>query len=274
MPFISQTGFDAKSNKIINVAAAVNPNDVPNFGQLSAAIQGVSWHAPVQAAATTNVATLSGLTAVDGITPVSGVTRILLTAQTTASQNGLWVANSGAWTRPADSTSGSTTAIANGHVVEVGAGGTSNGNTLWRVTTQGAITVDTTATTWSQIPTSAGQTYSAGSGLALTASTFSVNADGTSIIADGTSTRVNPAWSALPGRYANYLPAIAASSSATITHGLGSIDIEWSFQDLTGGAGTGFPTSYDVSQITTTTMVVTTGANAVAASTVRIAVWR
>lgn len=48
-----------------------------------------------------NVASLSGLLVIDGYQTVAG-DRVLLTAQSTASQNGVWVAASGAWTRPAD----------------------------------------------------------------------------------------------------------------------------------------------------------------------------
>lgn len=46
---------------------------------------------------------LSGLTAIDGVTPVAN-DRILLVGQSDATQNGVWLAASGAWTRPADFT--------------------------------------------------------------------------------------------------------------------------------------------------------------------------
>ena len=55
---------------------------------------------PVDIVLTSNDS-LSGLTARDGVTPVAG-TRVLATAQTTASQNGVYSAASGAWTRTAD----------------------------------------------------------------------------------------------------------------------------------------------------------------------------
>lgn len=45
--------------------------------------------------------TLSGLAARDGVTP-SGGQRVLVTAQTTAAQNGIYLANAGAWTRATD----------------------------------------------------------------------------------------------------------------------------------------------------------------------------
>ena len=47
------------------------------------------------AASTANIASLSGFGAVDGVTPVDGSV-LLLKNQSTTSQNGLWVAHSGA----------------------------------------------------------------------------------------------------------------------------------------------------------------------------------
>jgi phage-related tail fiber protein len=49
---------------------------------------------------TANVATLSGLLTVDGVTLLAGDT-VLLTGQTTASQNGLYTASATAWARTA-----------------------------------------------------------------------------------------------------------------------------------------------------------------------------
>jgi hypothetical protein len=80
--------------------------------------------------------------------------RVLLAAQTTTSQRGLWVWNSAAtpMTRPADSPTGNTGAIVAGTVVEAFDGTT---RTLYMQTatgtgTNGAIIVDTDAQSWSQ----------------------------------------------------------------------------------------------------------------------------
>lgn len=54
------------------------------------------------ACASTAQRTLSGTTAIDGVSLTSGVTRVLLKNQTNAAENGVWVANSGAWTRATD----------------------------------------------------------------------------------------------------------------------------------------------------------------------------
>lgn len=83
---------------------------------------------------------LSGLAAIDGVTPVAG-DRILVIAQTTASQNGVWVAASGAWTRATDADA--VGEIAKKDVWFVTAGG--NANTSWVCRTSGTITPGTTS---------------------------------------------------------------------------------------------------------------------------------
>jgi hypothetical protein len=54
----------------------------------------------VTVVATTNIATLSGEQTIDGV--LTSASRVLLTGQTTASQNGIWVTAGGAWTRSSD----------------------------------------------------------------------------------------------------------------------------------------------------------------------------
>src|SRR5436853_3311600 len=49
--------------------------------------------------ATSNL-TLSGAQTVDGVLGTAGTTLVLATAQSTGSQNGPWIMQSGAWTRP------------------------------------------------------------------------------------------------------------------------------------------------------------------------------
>lgn len=100
----------------------------------------------VMAVAVTNVASLSTSTpVVDGYSLLTG-DYVLLTAQSTASQNGIWqVPASGAWTRPA--------AFPSGGVVyglrTVAMNGAIYANSAWNLTTPAAgITIDTTAQVW------------------------------------------------------------------------------------------------------------------------------
>lgn len=99
---------------------------------------------PVAAVATANVSSLSGLQTIDGYTLLAG-DRVLLVGQTTASQNGVYTAASGAWTdaRASDGMSfGAVYAVQNGTV---------NDNNLFMITNNGTITIGTTAITFARI---------------------------------------------------------------------------------------------------------------------------
>ncbi len=98
-----------------------------------------------KAVATSNI-TLSGLQTIDGYTTLAS-DLVLCTGQTTASQNGPWLAASGSWTRPHEYNTGAS--LTGGRTVSV-ANGTVNAGTSWLLTTAAPITVDTTATTWTQ----------------------------------------------------------------------------------------------------------------------------
>lgn len=57
---------------------------------------------PVRGMSTTNIASLSGTTTVDTSVSLIVNDRVLLTGQSTASENGVWVVKAGAWVRPED----------------------------------------------------------------------------------------------------------------------------------------------------------------------------
>jgi hypothetical protein len=116
---------------------------------------GLKWAAggPVLAATTANI-TLSGLQTIDGFAVVDGG-RVLVKNQTTASQNGVYTASTGAWTKvTADSVQGTMVFVENG-------------------TTQNDWTFQaTTATTW--VATSKVDTILAGTSLTKSGNTISV----------------------------------------------------------------------------------------------------
>ena len=88
------------SNKITNLATPTAANDATNKAYVDAAINGLSWKSPVVVATTANI-TLSGAQTIDGVAVVAG-NRVLVKDQSTASQNGIYVAAAGAWSRSAD----------------------------------------------------------------------------------------------------------------------------------------------------------------------------
>lgn len=117
---------------------------------------------PASAVVATTNQTLSGFPVIDGVTPVAN-TLILLTAQSTPSQNGPWQAQVGAWTRPSWYPSGGTTQAFQFITTLIRLGTVYQGS-VWRQTATAPITIDTTATTWVVTP------------LALNANTLSASA--------------------------------------------------------------------------------------------------
>ena len=108
--------------------------------------------AAVQAAATANVNIASAPASVDGFSFVSsGLDTVLLTAQSTPSQNGIWVWNGAgsALTRPADFPTGMV--LTTGREV-LALNGTANIGTKWWLTVPSSgLTIDTTAQTWASV---------------------------------------------------------------------------------------------------------------------------
>lgn len=151
--------LDGSGYRLTNLANATAAQDAVTKAQLDAAIQGIQWKAPVRAATTANIA-LSGVQVIDGVSVVDG-DRVLVKAQTTGAQNGLYVAAAGSWTRATDFDAGAELIGAGVFISE----GTTNGNSQWFMTTDSPITLDTTALTWAQI--GGGTSYTAGSGITI-----------------------------------------------------------------------------------------------------------
>lgn len=97
-------------------------------------------------AATSNL-TLSGIQTIDGKAGAAGDV-VLVTAQTAASTNGLYVMASGAWSRATDADASAD--LPPGCLVSVSEGDV-NGGSLWRLTTPAPITLGTTSLTFSAI---------------------------------------------------------------------------------------------------------------------------
>jgi hypothetical protein len=153
---------------ITSLGTPVNATDGATKSYVDALANGLSFKNAARVLSVANVA-LTGLLTIDGVT-VSIGDRVLLTAQTTASQNGLWVAASGSWTRPVDWAAASSQK--EGTYLLIDPDGTTYKNTKWYCSNIGAITVDTTSTTWAQ--DSSGTSYTNGQGLSLTGTTFAV----------------------------------------------------------------------------------------------------
>lgn len=100
----------------------------------------------VRAATTANI-TLSGEQTIDGVACVTG-DRVLVKNHATGSSKGIYVVDSGAWSRAADASDG--TELLPGRKVTVSEG-TANADTTWTLTTNGPITVGVTSLTFDDI---------------------------------------------------------------------------------------------------------------------------
>lgn len=145
---------------------AVSAQDAVNLRTLQSYVNGIAIKPAVRGVIATNQ-TLSGLPTSDGITYVANDV-VLLTAQTSTSQNGPWVTSSGSWTRPTWWAAASSQKPALFYVTE----GTTYHDTKWTTITDGTITVDTTSVSITQ--DASGTSYSNGNGLSLTGNTFAV----------------------------------------------------------------------------------------------------
>lgn len=206
------------NNRIVNLASPSSTTDAANKQYVDNLVNGLTWKQAVDVA-TTSAQTLSTAFAagqtIDGITLVLGM-RVLVKNQATGSENGIYlVPASGAPTRTADGSAGELSTNDTTRVNQ----GTVNADTAWTLTTTGTITVGTTSQTW--VRSDSGTPYSAGNGLGLSSNTFSVN-PGAGILADGTSTRIDP--TVVVQKYAVDV-GDGSSTSITVTHGLGTLNV-------------------------------------------------
>ena len=210
--------IDLNNNKITNLATPTNPGDAANKGYVDAAVAGVDWKASVRAATTGNI-TLSGEQTIDGVSLAAG-DRILVKNQTTGSQNGVYVVNADTWARSLDANENAE--VTPGFAVFVEEG-TVNADSGWVLTTNGSITVGSTALTFTQF-TGLGQ-VTAGDGLTKNGNVIdAVGGTGIAVTADSIAVdrTTNGAKAALI-----YSESIGdgAATSYTVTHGLGSKDV-------------------------------------------------
>lgn len=133
------------------------------------AITGITWKPAVQIATTTNI-TLSGVQTLNGVTGASGL-RVAVLGQTAAADNGIYVMDSGAWARAADS---NTAAEIWGSAFYVEAGDNTNGGKQYANSNSTLPTLGSTNLTFSQI--AGAGTYTNGAGITLTGNAFSISA--------------------------------------------------------------------------------------------------
>lgn len=213
--------------KITSLAAPTVAGDAATYdfviSQVQAASSGISVKDPVRVVSTTNVA-LTGLQTIDGVTLIAS-DRVLLVAQTDATQNGVYAAAAGAWSR---------TVAENEDAELKGAFWLVNEGTLgqkqqWIVNnaTQPVIGTDNIVI----VQFGATTVYSASNGVTLVGSDFRAVAaasGGISVGAGGISVDT-----AIVARKFSTDIGDGATTTLTVTHNLGTRDVVVSVRDNT-----------------------------------------
>ena len=200
------------------------------IGQVQSAAAGISSKPPVAAVATTNIS-LSGTQTIDGVALVAGQ-RVLVTGQTTASQNGVYVVSSGAWSR-AQGVEGTT------YEIDLGAtwlvtGGTSYAGTQFRLATTGTITLGTTSLSIVQFSTTGG--YTAGNGLSLVGGQFSVQLQSNSgLVVSGAGVAIDT--TVVAKKQSTTITGDGSTTTFAVTHALpGGLDVMVNVYEISSGS--------------------------------------
>lgn len=187
--------------------AATGPTDIVNKQYVDYFAAGLSWKAPALTATSANI-TLSGLQTINGVTLVAGDV-VLVKNQSNAAENGIYVASATAWTY---SVGGDTWSEYVGAIIFVSSG--SLNGTAWYCTAQPGGTLGVTDMNWSNF--SVASSYTAGTGLTLIGTQFSITNTGVTAATYGSAT-------ASPVFAVNAQGQITSVTNTTITPALGNI---------------------------------------------------
>ena len=216
---LATASVDLNNQKITNLTDPTNPQDAANKRYVDSAVVGIDWKPSVRLATTAAITLATGLEngdTLDGVVLATG-DRILVKNQTDATENGLYVvAASGAPARSSDADTAAEITASFAVFVEEGTVNTDSG---WTLTNNGAVTVGTTALSFTQF-TGLGQ-ITAGAGLTKTANTLDViGGDGITVNAD--SVVIDRA--VVVTKYATNV-GDGTNTSYTITHSLATRDV-------------------------------------------------
>jgi hypothetical protein len=140
--------------------------DIANKLYVDTVAQGLDAKASCVAATTADI-TLSGAQTIDGVSIIAG-NRVLVKNQSLSQNNGLYLCASGSWTRTTDANTWDALTSAFTFIEQ----GTTNADCGFVCTANAGGTLGTTALPWSQF--SGAGTFTAGTGLTLTGSVFSL----------------------------------------------------------------------------------------------------
>jgi hypothetical protein len=241
--------INLNTHKLTNVVDPTGAQDAATKNYVDGVVQGFSWkQLPVRvattAAGTLTTSFVNGST-IDGVALVTG-DRILIKNQAAGTENGIYTVNaSGAPTRAVDADTGAELVNATVWVSQ----GTTQSDTAWTQTANAPITIGTTALVFAQV--GGGSSYSAGNGLQLVGSVFSVLPDPTpaDLVATGTGLKTDA--TKVAHIYTRATIGDGAATSIVVTHNLGTKMV---IAEVWDNGGTFDRVECDVQHTSTTTI--------------------
>jgi hypothetical protein len=212
------TDIDLQSaSKVINLPSPVNSGDAANKAYVDSAIEGLAWKDSCRVATQSNINLSSPGATIDGVTMASQ-DRVLVRAQTSGAENGIYVWNGAAtpMTRALDASTFDELEQATTTVEE----GTSAGTTYRQTAVNG--TLGSTAVAWTVFGASvpSASTTQAGTARLATQAEVDTGTDAQTIVTP--STLAN--WSGRLRKYATNI-GDGSATSYTITHSLNTRDV-------------------------------------------------
>lgn len=240
---LTDLNFNSVS-RITNLPAPSSSGDAANKAYVDGLVEGLAWKDACRVATQSNLNLASPGATIDGVTMASQ-DRVLVRAQSTASQNGIYIWNGAAvaMTRALDASTFAELEQAVTTVEE----GTSSATTYRQDQING--TIDSSTVNWVTFGTQAPNASETTAGIAEIATQTEVNT-GTDDLRFVTPAKL-AAWS---GRVKKFAVSIGdgAATSYTVTHNLGSLDVAVTvFNNSTGDE-----VITDVTHATTNTLTI------------------
>src|SRR6478609_1280648 len=227
MAAIFKKGIDGNGQRAVNFSDASGNTDLVTLQQVYNLIRGWDWKREVVAQTTGNINLSAPGSSIDGVAisaamqsfpELGNVTRVLVDKQSTAGQNGIydWNGAASAMTRSVDADSWAELAGATVTVMQ----GTANGDKTYKATGNETGTLGTTDPAF--VAVGGGSAYTAGNGLQLGGSAFSILLDSSSgLSVSGTGLKIDTSVVRRKGA-AN---CVVTTNPQAFAHGAGNADV-------------------------------------------------
>lgn len=241
-------------------ATPTGGTDLVNKNYVDYAIGGASWKPPANAATTVDI-TLSGLQTIDTVSLVAGNT-VLVKNQSTAADNGIYIVSAGPWSRAPGADSWNEY---EGAIIYIESGG--QATTAWYCTAQPGGTLGVTPLNFFNLSFAAG--YTAGTGLTLIGTQFSITNTGVTAGSYGSASKTLTAQVNAQGQLTSLSASDISIAGSQITSGtIGSSYLSGSYTGITTvGTLTGLTVSTTINGSISGNAATATTANSATTST-------